>query len=79
MIKEALMKRYIKSEKDVTPSAEDRLNDLISVIKDNFDFAMEGVQKIAADGDVSNAIQKANQLNDALDGMIVDIAGTIAE
>ena len=79
MIKEALMKRYIKSEKDVTPSAEDRLNDILSVMKDNFDFALEGIEKIAADGDISGAIQKANQLNDALDGIIVDIAAAIAE
>ena len=73
------MKRYIKSEKDVTPSAEDRLNDILSVMKDNFDFALEGIEKIAADGDISGAIQKANQLNDALDGIIVDIAAAIAE
>lgn len=73
------MKRYIRSDKDMAPSAEDRLNDILSVMKDNFDFALEGLQKIAADGDISGAIQKANELNDSLDGMIVDIAAAIAE
>lgn len=73
------MKRYIKNAEDAAPSAEDRLNDIINVMKDNFSFAVEGIEKIAADGDVSSAIQKANELNDVIDEMILGIAGDIAE
>lgn len=73
------MKRYIRNAEDVAPSAEDRLNDVLSVLKDNFNFAVEGIEKIAADGDISGAIQTANDLNEVIDGMIVDIAGDIAE
>ncbi len=73
------MKRYIRNAEDAAPSAEDRLNDVLSVMKDNFDFAVEGIEKIASDGDVAGAIQKANELNDVIDGMAVSIAGDIAE
>lgn len=73
------MKRYIRNAEDTAPSAEDRLNDVLNVMKDNFDFALEGIGKIAADGDVSGAIQKANELNDAIDGIAISIAGDIAE
>lgn len=73
------MKRYIISAESDAPSAEDRLNDVLSVLKDNFNFAIEGIEKIAADGDVSGALQEANALNEMIDGAIDGIAGTIAE
>lgn len=73
------MKRYIKNAEESAPSAEDRLADVLNVMKDNFNFAVEGIEKIAADGDVAGAIQTANTLNDSLDAMIIDIAGDIAE
>lgn len=73
------MKRYIRNAEDAAPSAEDRLNDILNVMKDNFNFAVEGIEKIAADGDVAGAIQTANDLNDTLDAMIISIAGDIAE
>jgi len=70
------MKRYIKSNEQ--PTAEDRLNDTLSVLKDNFDFAVDGIEKIAADGDVTGAIEKANTLNEMIDGAIGEIAEDIA-
>lgn len=73
------MVRYIKNAEDAAPSAEDRLNDILSVLKDNFEFAVDGIDKIAADGDVSGAIQLANDLNDTIDSMISEIAGDIAQ
>lgn len=73
------MVRYIKNAEDAAPSAEDRLNDILSVLKDNFEFAVDGIDKIAADGDVSGAIQLANDLNDSIDSMITEIAGDIAQ
>lgn len=73
------MVRYIKNAEDAAPSAEDRLNDILSVLKDNFEFAVDGIDKIAADGDVSGAIQLATDLNDTIDSMISEIAGDIAQ
>ena len=70
------MKRYIKSNEQ--PTAEDRLNDTLAVLKDNFDFAVDGIEKIAADGDVTGAIEKANTLNEMIDGAIGEIAEDIA-
>lgn len=71
------MKRYIRSAENTT--AEDRLDDIMSILKDNFNFAMDGIAKIAADGDVSGAIEQANTLNQMIDGAIGEIAEDIAE
>ena len=70
------MKKYIRSNEQ--PTAEDRLNDTLSVLKDNFDFAISGIEKIAADGDVTGAIEKANTLNEMIDGAIGEITEDIA-
>lgn len=71
------MKRYIRSAENTT--AEDRLNDIMSILKDNFNFAIDGIAKIAADGDVAGAIEQANTLNQMIDGAIGEIAEDIAE
>ena len=73
------MKRYIKNAEDTAPSAEDRLNDILNVMKDNFNFAMEGIEKIASDGDYTKAIEQAQTLNQMIDGAIGEIAEDIAE
>lgn len=73
------MKIYIKSAETDRPSAEDRLSDLISVLKDNFDFAISGIEKIASDGDYTKAIEQAQTLNQMIDGAIGEIAEDIAE
>lgn len=72
------MKRYVRSAEDSAPSAEDRLNDILAVLKDNFNFAVDGIEKIAADGDTTGAIAKANTLNEMIDGAIGEIAEDIA-
>lgn len=74
------MKRMIiRAAENDAPSAEDRLDDVLAVLKDNFNFATDGIEKIAADGDISGAIEKANALNELIDGVIGEIAGDIAE
>lgn len=73
------MKRYIKT--DSAPekvSQEDLLNELMGTLKDNFNFAMDGIDKIASDGDVSGALEKARTLNEMIDGAIGEIAEDIA-
>lgn len=71
------MKRYIRSAENTT--AEDRLDDIMSILKDNFNFAIDGIAKIASDGDVAGAIEQANTLNQMIDGAIGEIAEDIAE
>ena len=74
------MKRMIiRAAENDALSAEDRLDDVLAVLKDNFNFATDGIEKIAADGDISGAIEKANALNELIDGVIGEIAGDIAE
>lgn len=73
------MKRFIHAAENTAPSAEDRLNDILSVLKDNFDFAIDGIAKIAADGDITGAIEQATTLNQMIDGAIGEIAEDIAE
>ena len=52
---------------------------MLSLLKDNFNFAIDGIEKIASDGDVSGAIEMATTLNQMIDGAIGEIAEDIAE
>ena len=70
------MKRYIRNAEEI--SIEDKLADLINTVKDNFNFAIDGIEKLAADGDISNAIEKARTLNEMIDGAVGEIAEDIA-
>lgn len=73
------MKRYIKTDSEPEKvSQEDLLNELMGTLKDNFNFAMDGIDKIASDGDVSGALEKARTLNEMIDGAIGEIAEDIA-
>ena len=70
------MKRYIRTAEEI--SIEDKLADLVNTVKDNFNFAIDGIEKLAADGDISNAIEKARTLNEMIDGAVGEIAEDIA-
>lgn len=73
------MKRYIKTDSEPEKvSQEDLLNELMGTLKDNFNFAIDGIDKIASDGDVSGALEKARTLNEMIDGAIGEIAEDIA-
>lgn len=71
------MKRYIKNAQEPT-TKEDTLSDLISALKDDFDFALSGIEKIAADGDVDRAIELVSTTSAMINGAIDDIAEDIA-
>lgn len=73
------MKRYIVSAQGDKPTAEDRLDDTLSVLKDNFNFACDGIEKIAADGNISAALEQANALNKLIDDAIDEIARDIVD
>ena len=70
------MKRYIRNAEEI--SIEDKLADLLDTIKDNFNFAIDGIEKIASDGDITTALDKARTLNDMIDGAVGEIAEDIA-
>ena len=71
------MKRYIRSAEE-SVSKEDILRDSIATLKDDFDFAVSGIEKLATDGDVNGAMEKVNALSSMLNSAINDIAGNIA-
>ena len=72
------MKRYIRSaEQQVT--AEDRLNDAMSLLKDDFAFVMDGISKISADGDTGRALELVQGLSEMINASIEEMAETIAE
>ena len=70
------MKRYIRNAEEI--SIEDKLADLLDTIKDNFNFAIDGIEKIASDGDITTALDKARTLNEMIDGAVGEIAEDIA-
>ena len=70
------MKRYIKSADQ--PTAEERLDDAMSRLKDDFDFALDGISKISIDGDTGRALELVRTLSEMINGAIEDIAEDIA-
>lgn len=74
------MKRYIRSaEEPEKISVEEQLTSLLSLLKDNFNYASDGIEKIAADGDLEGALELATTLNQMIDGAIGEIAEDIAD
>lgn len=74
------MKRYIRSaEEPEEISVEEQLTSMLSLLKDNFNYASDGIEKIAADGDLEGALELATTLNQMIDGAIGEIAEDIAD
>lgn len=74
------MKRYIRSTKEPEKiSVEEQLTSMLSLLKDNFNYASDGIEKIAADGDLEGALELATTLNQMIDGAIGEIAEDIAQ
>ena len=72
------MKRFIRAAEGEKLSAEDRLADMLAALKDNFNFAIDGIEKISADGSTSLAIEHATTLSEMIEGAIGEIAEDIA-
>ena len=74
------MKRYIRNaEEDKAPDKEELLDDALGVLKDDFNFAIDGIAKISADGNVNQALDLASALSDAINAVIDEIAQGIAK
>ena len=62
------MKRMIRAaEGEASTSARDNFDDKMDQIQDNFDFAIDGISKIAADG---NLAQRAKTRGHTVDGFL---------
>jgi methyl-accepting chemotaxis protein len=70
------MKRYIRSAEQ--PTVEDKLNDQIGQLKDDFNFLIEGIEKIAADGDFGSAQEIASGLSEMINASIDEMAESIS-
>lgn len=71
------MKRYIRSAEE-SVSKEDILRDSIATLKDDFDFAVSGIEKLATDGNIGKAMEQVNALSAMINGSVGEIAEDIA-
>lgn len=71
------MKRYVRSADQ--PTAEDRLKDAMDVLEDDFAFVLEGIRKIATDGDYQKAMELVNGLSEMINASIEEMAEAVAE
>ncbi len=71
------MKKYIRTAQEPSPK-EEVLKDDIDQLKDDFDYAMSGIEKIAADGDVDTASEIVRSLSEMINASVEEIAENIA-
>lgn len=71
------MKRWIKAAEEGNTAARDSFDDKISMAQDNFDFAIDGINKIAADGNLAQAEELVTKLNSMVDSAIAEITASI--
>lgn len=74
-----MMKKYIRSADNEQPSAEEKLSDMIDILKDDFNYAVDGLFKLGADGNTQQAIEHASSLSEMINASIDEIAEDIAE
>ena len=71
--------RAIKAaEEGGSTAARDNFDDKVDIAKDNFDFAIEGILKIASDGNLARAEELVTQLNGMVDSAINEITSAIS-
>lgn len=72
------MKKYMKITAAESTSAEDRLKDLIDEVEDDFDFIIQGIERISRD-DVNAAGQITTNLSETLQDVVSQIADKLQE
>lgn len=72
------MKRWIRAAEE-GGAARDNFDDKVDMTKDNFDFAVDGILKIAADGNLAQAEELISKLNGIIDSAISEITSAIGE
>lgn len=68
---------YIASAEST--SIEDKLADRLDELKDNLDFAVAGIEKLIADGQMDDATAALDILSEYLDEVIRQVSSNIAE
>lgn len=69
------MKRIISA---ATEDKDTRLDDALSVLKDDFDYCVSGIEKLGADGKTEDALSIATELNNGIGGIIRKIAKLVS-
>lgn len=69
------MKRIISA---VTEDKDTRLDDALSVLKDDFDYCISGIEKLGADGKTEDALSIATELNNGIGEIIRKIAKLVS-
>jgi len=72
------MKRWVRAAEE-GGAARDNFDDKVDMTKDNFDFAVDGILKIAADGNLAQAEELISKLNSIIDSAISEITSAIGE
>ena len=77
------MKKMYRNTKPVTAAegttAEEAFNDLLDAIEDDFNYALDGLDKLAQDGYPADAKQIAEQLQASINASVSSISAILAE
>lgn len=77
------MRKFTVRPKSITAaegaSPEDQFIDSLDPIQDNFDYAIDGLTKIAEDGYRGDAQEIAAKLDSAINAAIAEISAILAE
>jgi hypothetical protein len=69
------MKRVIAA---ATEEKDTRLDDALSILKDDFDYCIAGVEKLGADGKIEDALSVTDELNNGINNIINKIAKLVS-
>ena len=72
------MKRYIRNAEQ-SSTKEDLLKESVDTLKDDFDYAISGVEKLAADGNIAGALEQVSALSEMINASIEEIAENVAQ
>lgn len=74
-----IVKRAIKAAEDIT--TEDKLKSKLAELKDEFDFALQGLEYIGKGSiaEAEEALIIADRISDAVNGIINEIAETVEQ
>ena len=69
------MKRIISA---TTEDKDTRLDDALSVLNDDYDYCVSGIEKLGADGKTEDALAIANELSNGIGNIIKKIAKLVS-
>ena len=69
------MKRVISA---ATEEKDTRLDDALSILKDDFDYCVAGIEKLGADGKTDDALSVTEELANGINGIINKLAKLVS-